>query len=161
MLASKCIKASKARRQIDLQVLTVIASSFALGTAMKTSGAASIIASTLMPSELAAPLIALSIVYLMTVMFTEVITNNAAAVLMFPIAQSFSEQLDTHVMPFAVAIMIAASASFITPLGYQTNLMVFGPGQYRYSDYVKIGTPLSILVACITLLIVPLVWPFH
>jgi len=160
MLLAKCIKTSKARRQIDLQVLTVIASSFALGAAMKSSGAASLIASTLMPEELATPIIALIIVYLMTVLFTEVITNNAAAILMFPIAQSFSQQLDANILPFAVAIMIAASASFITPLGYQTNLMVYGPGQYRYYDYLKIGTPLSILVALITITVVPAIWSF-
>lgn len=160
MIATKCVSAPKARRQIDLQVLVVIAASFALGTAMSSSGAANQIASLLLPDSLASPILALIIMYFLTVLFTEVITNNAAAILMFPIAQSFSEQLDTSIMPFAVAIMVAASASFITPLGYQTNLMVYGPGQYKYQDYVKIGTPLSLLVACITLTLAPLIWQF-
>jgi len=160
MMFFKCVQVSKARRQIDLQVLTVIAASFALGAALKSTGAAALIASTVMPEELGSPLLALAILYVMTVLFTEVITNNAAAVLMFPVAQSFANLLNADITPFAIAIMIAASASFITPLGYQTNLMVYGPGQYRYSDYVKIGSPLSLIVAGITLVVVPLVWPF-
>ncbi|WP_096086704.1 SLC13 family permease [Agaribacterium haliotis] len=160
MLLTRCVGAAKARRQIDLQVLVVIAASFALGTAMNQSGAAAMIADTLMHDNLASPMLALVIIYLLTVVFTELMTNNAAAVLMFPIAQSFAEQLGVSIMPFAVVLMVAASASFITPLGYQTNLMVYGPGQYRYSDYVKIGTPLSLVIAALTLFLVPIIWPF-
>ena len=160
MLITRCVGAAKARRQIDLQVLVVIAASFALGAAMNSSGAAAMIADTLLFDGLASPMLALIIIYLLTVFFTELMTNNAAAVLMFPIAQSFAEQLNVSLLPFAIALMIAASASFITPLGYQTNLMVYGPGQYRYSDYVKIGAPLSIIVALVTLIIIPLVWNF-
>ena len=99
-------------------------------------------------------------VYVLTAVFTEVITNNAAAVLMFPIAMAVSEQLGVSVLPFAIAVMFAASASFITPLGYQTNLMVYGPGRYQFLDYVRIGTPLSILVACVAIGLIPLIWGF-
>ena len=87
-------------------------------------------------------------------------TNNAAAVLMFPIAMAVSEQLGVNFLPFAVAVMFAASASFVTPLGYQTNLMVFGPGRYRFSDYVRVGLPLSCLVASVAILLIPNVWRF-
>lgn len=160
MIVTGCVSASKARRQIDLQVLIVIAASFSLGAAMTSTGAAESIASVLLPESLASPMIALIILYFLTVMFTELITNNAAAILMFPIAESFSAQLGVSILPFAIAIMIAASASFITPLGYQTNLMVYGPGQYRYKDYVVIGTPLSLIVALLTLILVPIFWPF-
>jgi len=160
LLATGCVNASKARRQIDLQVLIVIAASLALGVAMNESGAAKAIADMLMPESIASPMLGLIIVYLLTVVFTEVITNNAAAVLMFPIAQSYSDRMDVSIMPFAITIMIAASASFMTPLGYQTNLMVYGPGQYRYTDYIKIGFPLSVLVALITLTLVPHLWDF-
>lgn len=160
MIATRCVNASKARRQIDLQVLIVIAASFSLGAAMTSTGAAELIATSLLPDSLASPFTALVIIYFLTVLFTEVITNNAAAILMFPIAQSFSTQMNVDIMPFAIAIMVAASASFITPLGYQTNLMVYGPGQYRYKDYVLIGTPLSLIVATITLVLVPLFWAF-
>ncbi|WP_370980473.1 SLC13 family permease [Agaribacterium sp. ZY112] len=160
MLLFRCVGAAKARRQIDLQVIVVIAASFALGAAMNKSGAADMIAATLMHEAIASPMLALVMLYFLTVLFTELMTNNAAAVLMFPIAQSFSQQFDVSILPFAIVLMTAASASFITPLGYQTNLMVYGPGQYRYSDYVKIGTPLSILIALITLTLVPLIWSF-
>jgi len=79
---------------------------------------------------------------------------------MFPIAMAVSEQLGVSVLPFAIAVMFAASASFITPLGYQTNLMVYGPGRYQFLDYVRIGTPLSILVACVAIGLIPLIWGF-
>lgn len=85
---------------------------------------------------------------------------NAAAVLMFPIALAISEQLGVSVLPFAIAVMFAASASFITPLGYQTNLMVYGPGRYRFTDYVRIGAPLSLLVGVVAVGLIPLVWGF-
>jgi di/tricarboxylate transporter len=97
-------------------------------------------------------------VYVLTAVFVEVITNNAAAVLMFPIAMAVSEQLGVSVLPFAIAVMFAASASFITPLGYQTNLMVYGPGRYQFLDYVRIGVPLSLLVGVIAILTIPLFW---
>ncbi len=160
MIVSGCITASRARRSLDLPVLVVIAASFALGNAMSETGAAQSIATQLMGLGEFSPWAALILVYLMTVIFTEVITNNAAAVLMFPIALALSEQLNVSFMPFAVAVMFAASASFITPLGYQTNLMVFGPGRYKFMDYVRIGTPLSVVVATTALSLIPLVWAF-
>ena len=106
------------------------------------------------------PWMALALIYLLTAVFTELITNNAAAVLMFPIALALSEQLGVSFLPFAVAVMFAASASFITPLGYQTNLMVYGPGRYQFIDYVRIGLPLSLLVGCVAVALVPMVWGF-
>jgi di/tricarboxylate transporter len=99
-------------------------------------------------------------VYVLTAIFTEVITNNAAAVLMFPIALAVSEQLGVNFLPFAVAVMFAASASFITPLGYQTNLMVYGPGRYRFTDYLRLGVPLSLLIGSVAIGLIPLVWGF-
>ncbi len=125
VLMTGCITVSKARRYIDLSVLTVIAASFSLGAAMTSSGAAQAIAGAVVSGSMS-PWLALAMIYLMTTLFTEIITNNAAAVLMFPIAMSVSEQLGVNFMPFAIAIMFAASASFMTPLGYQTNLMVYG-----------------------------------
>jgi len=106
------------------------------------------------------PWLALALIYVMTVVFTEIITNNAAAVLMFPVALASSEQLGVNFLPFAIAVMFAASASFITPLGYQTNLMVYGPGRYRFTDYVKIGAPLSLLVGVTAVALIPMVWAF-
>ncbi|MDS1309481.1 SLC13 family permease [Marinobacter xiaoshiensis] len=160
MIMVGCLTASRARRSVDLPVLVVIASSFALGNAMTETGAAQWIAGGLLGFGPLTPWIALAMVYVLTAMFTEVITNNAAAVLMFPIALAVSDQLGVSFLPFAIAVMFAASASFITPLGYQTNLMVYGPGRYRFSDYVRIGVPLSLLVGSVAIALIPLVWVF-
>ncbi|ERS11301.1 potassium transporter TrkA [Marinobacter sp. EN3] len=160
MIVSGCLTASRARRSVDLPVLVVIASSFALGNAMTETGAAQWVAGGLLGFGPLTPWLALALVYVLTAVFTEVITNNAAAVLMFPIALAVSEQLGVNFLPFAVAVMFAASASFITPLGYQTNLMVYGPGRYRFTDYVRIGTPLSVLVGAVAIGLIPLVWGF-
>ena len=100
----------------------------------------------------------LILVYLLTSIFTELITNSAAAVLMIPIGIEMASNLQLDPMGFAVIITIAASASFITPIGYQTNLIVYGPGGYKFMDYVKVGTPLSILVMSVTIGIVYYYW---
>jgi len=160
MIVTGCITASRARRSVDLPVLVVIASSFALGNAMTETGVAQWIADGLLRLGPLTPWVALAVVYALTAIFTELITNNAAAVLMFPIALAVSEQLGVNFLPFAVAVMFAASASFITPLGYQTNLMVYGPGRYRFTDYMRIGVPLSLVVAVVVLGVIPLVWGF-
>lgn len=160
MVVTGCITASRARRSIDLPVLIVIAASFALGNAMTVTGAAEWIANGLLGFGTLSPWLALALVYLITAMFTEMITNNAAAVLMFPIALALSEQLQVNFLPYAIAVMFAASASFITPLGYQTNLMVYGPGRYQFTDYMKIGVPLSLLVGLTAVTLIPFVWAF-
>ncbi|KXS54500.1 MAG: TrkA domain-containing protein [Marinobacter sp. T13-3] len=160
MIVTGCITASRARRSVDLPVLVVIASSFALGNAMTETGTAQWIAGGLLSFGPLTPWIALAMVYALTAVFTELITNNAAAVLMFPIALAVSEQLGVNFLPFAIAVMFAASASFITPLGYQTNLMVYGPGRYRFTDYMRIGIPLSLVVAGVALGLIPWVWGF-
>jgi di/tricarboxylate transporter len=95
-----------------------------------------------------------------TVIFTELITNNAAAALMFPIAIATANTLGVDFMPYVIAILFAASASFATPIGYQTNLMVYGPGGYRFTDYFRAGIPLTITVGIITCTLIPLFWGF-
>ncbi|NWO57704.1 SLC13 family permease [Chromohalobacter israelensis] len=160
MLLTRCVTASKARRYLELSVLIVIAASFALGNAMDKTGAASQIAQWLLLADGLSPWVALAMVYTLTVAFTELITNNAAAVLMFPVAAAVAEQLGVSIMPFAIGIMFAASASFMTPLGYQTNLMVLGPGGYRFVDYLRLGAPMSLLAGVIVIGLVPLVWGF-
>ncbi|MDR9425842.1 MAG: SLC13 family permease [Marinobacter sp.] len=160
MIVTGCLTASRARRSVDLPVLVIIASSFALGNAMTETGAAQWVAGGLLGFGPLTPWLALAMVYVLTAIFTEVITNNAAAVLMFPIALAVSEQLDVSFLPFAVAVMFAASASFITPLGYQTNLMVYGPGRYRFTDYLRLGVPLSLLIGSVAIGLIPLVWGF-
>jgi di/tricarboxylate transporter len=100
------------------------------------------------------------LLYLVTVAATELITNNAAAVLMFPLAQALSTELDVSLLPFVMTIMFAASSSFLTRFGYQTNLMVQGPGGYHFSDYFRVGVFLSILVGILVVFCVPIIWPF-
>lgn len=160
MIMTRCLTSTQARKSVDFSVLIVIASSFSLGEALDVTGAAKGIADGLLSLGLDSPWLTLVAIYLLTTVFTELITNNAAAVLMFPIAQAVSTSLDVSVLPFAIAVMFAASASFLTPLGYQTNLMVQGPGGYRFTDYLRWGLPLSMVVAAVTLLGIPFFWSF-
>ena len=91
---------------------------------------------------------------------TELLSNNTAAVLMFPIGLATAATLGVNYLPFVVALTIAASCGFATPIGYQTNLMVYGPGGYHFTDFVRFGVPLNLLVAAVTLTLVPVVFPF-
>ena len=160
MVMLRCCTTTQARRSIEWNVLVVIAAALGLGAALEQTGAASAIAGFLMNVVGGQPHLALAMVYLITTFFTEIITNNAAAVLVFPIAMSSAESLGINPMPFVMCIMVAASASFATPIGYQTNLMVYGPGGYRFSDYLRIGIPLNILFGVLTIGLAPLIWPF-
>lgn len=158
MLATGCLALSKVRRYIDMQVIIVIAASFSLGVAMVKTGAAGALAGSLVGLG-GNTWLALAGVYVSTVVCTELLTNNAAAVLMFPIAMEVADQSGAHFMPFAIAVMIAASAGFIIPIGYQTNLMVMGPGGYRLVDFVRIGIPMSLLTGTLALVLIPAIWP--
>ena len=160
MIIARCTSASIARNAVDWQVLMVIAASFGIGTALQTTGAAAAVADALISLANGIPWLALALVFIATALFSALATNNAAAVLMFPIALLTARHLEVSILPFAITIMIAASASFATPIGYQTNLMVFGAGGYRFSDYLRIGIPLTVLVGLLTTVLVPLVWPF-
>lgn len=159
MLAMKCITYEDAGKSIDYSILLVVACAFGLGAAVEKVGLAKDIASGLL-AVADSPLSALIAVYLATVLLTEMMTNNAAAIIMLPICLSTAEVLGVNYEPFAIAVMVAASASFMTPTGYQTNLMVMGPGGYRFMDYVKFGTPLSIIVAVTSISVIPVVWSF-
>lgn len=145
---------------LDLRVLMTIAFSFGLGQALETSGAAAGLAALAGDAGAGSPQVALVAVYVATALLTEIITNNAAAALMVPVAFAISDQLGVSHMPFAIAIMVAASASFMTPIGYTTNLMVFGPGGYRFTDFVRAGVGLAAITALLTLILVPRFWPF-
>ncbi len=146
MLLGRCCRGADARRAIDWPVLVVIGAAFGLGTAMEESGLTRVIAGPL--AELTGglgQLGSLAAIYVLTVVFTTFVTNSAAAVLMFPIAYEVAKAQGVDLMPFAVCIAIAASAEFTTPIGYQTNLMVMGPGGYRFMDYVRFGAPLTVI----------------
>ncbi len=160
MVLSNCIRASEARRSVDWQVLLVIAASIALGSALEKTGAADVMAQGIVGLAAGSPLATLAAIFVVTALFSAVISNLAAAVIVFPVSLAASQQLEVSVLPFAVTLMMAASASFATPIGYQTNLMVYGPGNYRFSDFLKMGVPLTFLVGAATVIIVPQVWPF-
>ena len=160
MWLTRCCTGSAARDSVDLQVLLVIGAALGLKPAVAQSGLAQGVSDGVLGLIGHHPLLALLGIYLMTNLFTELITNNAAAVLIYPIAKSTAEGLDVSLIPFVIAIMVAASASFSTPIGYQTNLMVYGPGGYRYSDYLRIGLPLNLLLMGVTIGLTPLIWPF-
>ncbi len=158
MLLTKCINFEDAGKSIDYNVLLVIACAFALGAAVSHVGLANLISSYLVTS-VSTPFMALVAVYVATVLLTELMTNNAAAIIMLPIALSIAQGFGVQYEPFAVAVMVSASASFMTPTGYQTNLMVMGPGGYHFKDYFKVGAPLSIIVAIMALSLIPIIWP--
>ena len=160
MLFFKCVSIRNARRSVDWEVLLAIAASFALGAAIQKTGADRQIAEGMISMAKGNPWIALAAIYAMTLIATELITNNAAAALAFPFAIATARDLNVNAFPFVIAVAMAASAGFATPIGYQTNLMVYGPGGYKFSDYMKIGIPLDILIGVITVLLAPLVWPF-
>ena len=160
MIVTGCCTAAAALRNVDWQMLLIIAASLGIGRAMETSGAATWITDGLLSTAGNEPRLLLAVVCGLTMLFTNVINAKAAAVLMFPIALHVAGSLAIDPMPFAVAIMIGSAASFMTPIGYQTNLMVFGPGGYRFSDYVKLGLPLSVLVWGTAVILIPMFWGF-
>ncbi|WP_167619590.1 SLC13 family permease [Maribellus sediminis] len=157
----KIMPHQKYTKAISWDVLITIACAFAISKAMQNSGAAEAIARTTINfSKAFGPLGVLAAIYIITTIFTEIITNNAAAALVFPIALAASHQLGVNPKPFFVAIAIAASASFSTPVGYQTNLIVQAIGNYKFKDYVKIGLPLNILAFILSMLLIPYFWSF-
>ncbi|MGP1477620.1 MAG: SLC13 family permease [Phocaeicola sp.] len=162
MIWTKMVPPRKYTKYITWDILITIACAFAISKAMVNSGLASFMAKYIisMSHELS-PRVLLAILFIMTNLFTELITNNAAAALSFPIAISLSNQLEVNPVPFFVIICIASSASFSTPIGYQTNLIVQGIGNYKFVDFVKFGLPLNILTFIITITLVPLIWPLN
>lgn len=160
VLLARCVHVAELRRSVDLRLIMVIACSFALGAALDRSGVAALAATALGGLAGGDPFRTLVLVYVAAVVFTELVTNNAAAVLVFPIAVSAAATVGADPMPFVIATMMGASAGFITPIGYQTNLMVYGPGGYRFTDYVRLGLPLSLVVGAAVLATIPLFWAF-
>ena len=138
----------------------------ALGQAMTSTGASSLIAEaiancvlTFAPIALQ-PMILLAVIYLITSAFTEFLSNNAAVALMIPIAISLAINLGLDPRPFVIATCIASSASFATPIGYQTNTYVYGAGGYRFTDFTKVGLPLNIICFVVATLFIPMIWEF-
>lgn len=157
-----CVDGDEAYRAIQWRILILIFGMLALGRAMETSGAAMLVVQQITGLVAAlGPVAVLSMIYLTTSVVTEVMSNNAAAILITPIAIGVAEQMGADPRPFAVAVMFAASASFATPIGYQTNTFVYTAGGYRFVDFVRIGLPLNMIMWLAATLIIPLFWPLR
>ena len=161
VVATRCISSTEARRSIEWESLLLIAASFGLARAMEKTGLAAAVAESTIAAAGDQPHLALAALYLVAMLFTELMSNNAAAVLTFPIAWQTAADLDVNPLPFVMAVTVAASCGFATPMGYQTNLMIYGPGGYKFSDYVRFGGPLNLLVMALTVALAPLIWPFR
>lgn len=160
MLIGRCSSIAAMRDSVDWSLLVVVASALGLGEAMEATELASAIGHGLVAVASDNPWLALAAVFIATNLLTEAVTNNAAVALMFPVAIGIAGDIDVDPMPFVMTLMMAGSASFSTPLGYQTNLMVAGPGGYRFTDFLRVGLPLNLLIGTITVLLAPMIWPF-
>jgi di/tricarboxylate transporter len=161
VLLSGCIDAEEAFAAIDGRLIALILSMLGVGAALDRTGALRMIADALAPILSAAPpgLVLWGLI-LVTSALTETVTNNAVAVVMTPVAIAIAESIGVDPRPLVVGVMIAASAAFATPIGYQTNTLVYSAGGYRFADYVRIGAPLNLLVGAVAALVIPLVWTF-
>jgi di/tricarboxylate transporter len=160
VIALGCLDTEEAYRAIRWNVLMLIFAMLAIGVAMDKTGAAQVVVGAL--GDLLqghGPVVVLSMIYLVTSALTEIMSNNATAILLTPIAIGLAQHMGIDPRPFAVAVMFAASASFATPIGYQTNTFVHGAGGYRFMDFVKVGVPLNLLLWIVATLIIPLFWP--
>ncbi|MGB1952065.1 MAG: SLC13 family permease [Marinobacter sp.] len=158
MILSGCCSVGQAQKAVDVPVMLTIAAAFALGAALEQTGAAGYVAEGILGVSSGHPLLTILLVYFTVSVLTEVITNNAAAVLVIPVVLSMTTSLGVPAEPFVIAVMMAASASFATPLGYQTNMMVFGPGGYRFSDFVKVGVPMNLFIGLLTVAVISVVY---
>ena len=155
----RCMRFSDARSSIDVQLLLTIACALGMGEAIRSSGAAEMLAGAV-TGLTSHPFLLLILVYVLTMLLTEMVSNNAVAAIMIPIAISIGIASGTNPRPFIMAIALAASLAFVTPIGYQTNLMVMGPGGYRPGDYLKCGLPLSIAVATTAIIFLKILYEF-
>lgn len=160
MLLTRCCTGQLARRAVDWQTLIAIAASFALGSAVESSGLARLFAEGLIGLAGGSPWATVIVIYGITLVLTELITNNAAAVLTFPIGIQAAANLGVDYQPFVIAVTVAASLGFATPLGYQTHLMVYGPGGYHFTDFLRLGIPLDILCWIVAGAVIPIAFGF-
>jgi di/tricarboxylate transporter len=161
LIATGCISATEARKSIEWQALVMIGASFGVGAALDKSGAALYVANAMVDAtQSLGPMWGLAGIYLMTVVVTEIITNNAAAVLMFPFAVETARLYGVDERPFVMAVLFGASAGFMTPIGYQTHMMVYGPGGYRFADFLRVGAGMHLVLFPVVITLIPRVWPF-
>ncbi len=160
VLMTRCIDADEAFSFVEGRLLALIFSMLAIGAALDKSGAVTLIVEAIAPGlGMLPPFLIIWAVYLLTSVLTELVSNNAVAVVVTPIAISLAQAVGIDPRPLVVAVMVAASASFATPIGYQTNMMVYGPGGYRFTDFLKVGVPLNLTVGLLASLLIPFIWP--
>jgi di/tricarboxylate transporter len=160
VLMTGCIDAEEAFSYVDGRLLALIFAMLGVGAALQSSGAVALVADALSPVMLTLPpFFVVLAVYLFSSILTELVSNNAVAVVMTPIAIGLASALDVDARPLVVAVMVAASASFATPIGYQTNTLVYGPGGYKFTDFLKFGVPLNLSLAPIVSFVIPFIWP--
>jgi di/tricarboxylate transporter len=162
LIAFGVITPAEAKRSVDLDVILLMATSFGLGVAMSESGLADRIARIMVAGfQPLGDIGLLAGVLIATMMMTELLSNNAAAVLMFPIAMATATRAGLQTRPFAIVILFGATLSFLTPIGYQANTLVWGMGGYRYRDFSRLGAPLTLATLIVTLILVPIVFPLR
>lgn len=160
VLMTGCIDAEEAFSYVDGRLLALIFAMLGVGAALQSSGAVTMIADAISPvMTVLPPFFVVLAVYLLSSVFTELVSNNAVAVVMTPVAIGLGTALGVDPRPLVVAVMIAASASFATPIGYQTNTLVYGPGGYKFGDFLKFGIPLNLSLAPIVSFVIPMIWP--
>ncbi|MSR60325.1 MAG: SLC13 family permease [Planctomycetaceae bacterium] len=161
MVLTRCIRSQEARRAVDISVLVLVAASLGIGSAMHASHADQWLAEGLISAcHGASPVVVMAVIYVLTVILSELLSNTATAALMGGLAISTSQVLGVNARPMLIAVAIAASCAFATPIGYQTNLMVLNPGGYRFRDYIKVGLPLDCLCGIVSIIVIPLRWEF-
>jgi di/tricarboxylate transporter len=162
LIATRALSLSEARRAIDLNLVVLIAASFGLGAAVEQSGLGQVIADGLLAGAAPlGPVAVLAAVFLATILLTELVSNNAAAVLIFPVALATAAGLGVDPRPFVLVVLFGASLSFLTPIGYQTNMMVYGLGGYRFTDFPRLGFPVIVTAGAAVLLLVPIIFPLQ
>ena len=160
VLLTRCIDAEEAFSFIDGRLLALILAMLAIGAALEHSGAVTLVVTWAAPRiERLSPILIIWMIYLLTSMLTEMVSNNAVAVVVTPVAIGLAQALGVDARPLVVAVMVAASASFATPIGYQTNMMVYGPGGYKFTDFIKVGLPLNLSIGALASLLIPYLWP--
>ncbi|UWQ29971.1 SLC13 family permease [Leisingera sp. M527] len=160
VFVTRCIDADEAFSFVDGRLLALIFSMLAIGAALESSGAVALIVNAIAPGlSMLPPFLLVWAVYLLTSVLTELVSNNAVAVVVTPIAIGLAQAMGVDPRPLVVAVMVAASASFATPIGYQTNTLVYGPGGYKFTDFLRVGIPLNLTVGMVASLIIPFFWP--
>jgi di/tricarboxylate transporter len=159
MLFTRCCTSNQARRSVEWKVILAVAAAFALGGAVEKSGLAKAIAGSLTDAAGGDPWLSLVAIYGGTLLLTELISHSASVSLLFPIALGTAQNLGIDYMPFVAAVTVAGSLGFATPLGYQTHMMVYSPGGYRFTDFLRIGIPMDLICWAIAMVTIPMVFP--